>query len=135
MAGSIQSEDGDMGFQIAPMVDVVFVLLLFFMAAAGMQMKEKELSIGLPGPTGLESVKVAMLIGIAPDGRVTLNDSVVGLASDRGLPELKDRLTVIKSFGGDDPIVIRPDSRTRHERIVDVLNACSAAGLKKVTFG
>ena len=31
MAGSVGSEDGDVGFQIAPMVDVVFVLLLFFM--------------------------------------------------------------------------------------------------------
>jgi len=124
-----------MGFQIAPMVDVVFVLLLFFMAAAGMQMKEKELSIGLPGPTVAAEFPITLLIGITADGQVTLNDSVVGLAGDRGLPELKDRLTVIKSFGGDDPIVIRPDSRTRHERIVDVLNACSAAGLKKVTFG
>ena len=41
MAGSVGSEDGDMGFQIAPMVDVVFVLLLFFMASAGAQIIEK----------------------------------------------------------------------------------------------
>ncbi len=42
------SEDGDVGFQIAPMVDVVFVLLLFFMASAGSQIIEKELNISLP---------------------------------------------------------------------------------------
>ena len=36
MAGSIGSDDGDIGFQIAPMVDVVFVLMLFFMACAGL---------------------------------------------------------------------------------------------------
>ena len=48
MGGSVGSEDGDIGFQIAPMVDVVFVLMLFFMASAGMQVVEKELSINLP---------------------------------------------------------------------------------------
>ena len=44
MTASVNSEDGDMGFQIAPMVDVVFVLLLFFMAAAGLKPSDKELS-------------------------------------------------------------------------------------------
>lgn len=135
MAGAIDSEDGDPGFQIAPMVDVVFVLLLFFMAAAGLKMKEKELSISLPGPTGGPSHEIALLIGISPDGQVTLNDSVVGSTKDRGLAALKERLTAIKSFGGNDPVIVRPASQTRHERVVDVLNACSAAGVKKVTFG
>ena len=41
MAGSVGSEDGDIGFQIAPIVDVVFVLMLFFMASAGAQVVEK----------------------------------------------------------------------------------------------
>ena len=49
MGGSVGSEDGDAGFQIAPMVDVVFVLLLFFMASAGSQIVERELNISLPG--------------------------------------------------------------------------------------
>ena len=51
MAGSVGSEDGDIGFQIAPIVDVVFVLMLFFMASAGAQVIEKELSINLPSNT------------------------------------------------------------------------------------
>ena len=46
---SAGSEDGDVGFQIAPMVDVVFVLMLFFMASAGSQVAERELNINLPG--------------------------------------------------------------------------------------
>ncbi len=54
MAGSVGSEDGDMGFQIAPMVDVVFVLMLFFMASAGSQIVEKELTINLPAGKSVE---------------------------------------------------------------------------------
>ena len=48
MAGVSTAEEGDIGFQIAPMVDVVFVLLLFFMASAGSQIIPKELTINLP---------------------------------------------------------------------------------------
>ena len=51
---SSASPDGDPGFQIAPMVDVVFVLMLFFMASAGAQIKEKELAVALPGPSGAQ---------------------------------------------------------------------------------
>ena len=36
-------EDATMGFQIAPMIDVVFVIMLFFMASAGQQVIENEL--------------------------------------------------------------------------------------------
>ena len=52
MAGVGKGEDGDIGFQIAPMVDVVFVLLLFFMASAGSQIIPKELTINLPSGRG-----------------------------------------------------------------------------------
>jgi biopolymer transport protein ExbD len=48
MAGGGGSGDGDFGFQIAPMVDVVFVLLLFFMACAGTNQVEGLLKIALP---------------------------------------------------------------------------------------
>ena len=57
MAGSVGSEDGDIGFQIAPMVDVVFVLMLFFMASAGQQVVERELSVALPLPSGITAQK------------------------------------------------------------------------------
>ena len=56
MGGSAGSEDGDVGFQIAPMVDVVFVLLLFFMASAGSQVVERELNISLPSGRGGQPV-------------------------------------------------------------------------------
>ena len=51
MAGGGGGESGDFGFQIAPMVDVVFVLLLFFMACAGEKTKEGYFDIGLPSPS------------------------------------------------------------------------------------
>lgn len=138
MGGSVGSEDGDIGFQIAPMVDVVFVLMLFFMACAGSQVNERELNIALPSGAGSSSSKPAktpIVIDISGDGQVSMNNEVYGPATDRGLQRLREWLkATIEQFGDEDPVIIRPQPETRHERIVDVLNAAAAAKVKNLTF-
>ena len=137
MGGSAGSEDGDIGFQIAPMVDVVFVLMLFFMACAGAQVKEKELNISLPSgaTSSSSSQKTPIVIDISPEGQVSMNSQVFGAAADKSLTALKEWLkSSMEQFGGEDPVIIRPASETRHERIIDVLNAAAAAGVKNLTF-
>lgn len=138
MAGSVGSEDGDIGFQIAPMVDVVFVLMLFFMACAGSQVNEKELNISLPSgarSTSANNTKVPIVIDISAEGQVSMNNDVFGAPNDRSLQRLREWLkATIEQFGDDDPVIIRPQSDTRHERIIDVLNAAAYAGVKNLTF-
>lgn len=140
MGGGGVSEDGDVGFQIAPMVDVVFVLLLFFMASAGSQVIEKELNISLPSGRSASAAggvpTTPIIIDILPDGRIQMNNRVYDSPESRELPELRAWLTdTIQKFGGKDPVIIRPDPQTRHERVMDVLNAASAAGVTKLSFG
>jgi biopolymer transport protein ExbD len=137
MAGSVGSEDGDMGFQIAPMVDVVFVLMLFFMASAGQQVVENELNISLPSGSSSPSsaAKTPILIDISAEGQVTMNNQSFGTPADKKLGPLRDWLkNAIEQFGGEDPVIIRPNPQTHHERIIDVLNAAAAAGVKNLTF-
>jgi biopolymer transport protein ExbD len=137
---SIGSDDGDVGFQIAPMVDVVFVLMLFFMASAGSQQVETELGINLPGnaPSGnptSQAVVTPIRIDIAADGQVLMNDESVGTPLDKNLPELRAKLKeMIEQFGDKDPVIIRPAIDARHERVMDVLNAAAAAKVKNLTF-
>lgn len=138
MGGSVGSEDGDMGFQIAPMVDVVFVLMLFFMASAGQQVNELELNISLPsganaGPGA--TPKVPIIIDISADGQVVGNNTSFGTPTDKQLLSLRDWLKATQGFGGEDPVIVRPNSAARHERIIDVLDACAAANIKNLTFG
>ena len=137
MGGSVGSEDGDIGFQIAPMVDVVFVLMLYFMACVGAQVKEKELNISLPsGATSTSSApKTPIVIDISPEGQVSMNSTQYGAPTDKNLTALREWLkSSIEQFGGEDPVIIRPASETRHERIIEVLNAAAAAGVKNLTF-
>ena len=135
---SAGSEDGDIGFQIAPMVDVVFVLMLFFMASAGMQVVEKELGINLPsGGVSRNSgpPSTPIMIDISAEGQVTMNNQPYGTPTDKELPALREWLkNTIEQFGDKDPVIIRPNSDTRHERIIDVLNAAAAAKVKNLTF-
>jgi biopolymer transport protein ExbD len=138
MAGSISSEEGDIGFQIAPMVDVVFVLMLFFMASAGMQVSEKELGINLP--SGVSTSKSAVplppiVISIASDGAVQINSDAYDPPDSRDLPLTREHLhDLMSSFGTKNPVIIQPAPDVRHERIINVLNACAAAGVKNLSF-
>lgn len=140
MSASVGNEDGDAGFQIAPMVDVVFVLMLFFMASAGSQVAERELNMNLPGsksPSTLNSdiPPTPMMVDIGPDGSVTVNGSKLGTPGDKDLDKLREKFkNTIVQFDNKDPVIIRPAIETRHERIMDVLNAAGASGVKNLTF-
>ena len=134
MSSLLDSPDGDPGFQIAPMVDVVFVLMLFFMACAGMQITEKELSVNTPAAGGGDVT--AIVVAIDEDGAGSINDLPIAFADDHALSKLRSWLIQARrEFGDRDLVLIRPEPNVRHERLVDVLNAVSAAGVAKITFG
>lgn len=134
MAASVQTENGDSGFQIAPMVDVVFVLLLFFMASASSRDSEKEIAVNLPARAG--AGHTAIVVAITPGGEVTVNDQPVGAAQDHRLEGLREWFRgAIEEFGDDDPVLIRPAGDVRQQRIIDVLDAVAASGVKKLSFG
>jgi len=137
MASGGGGEDGDFGFQIAPMVDVVFVLMLFFMACAGQQIIEKELKITLPsGKSATDGqIKTPMFVDVYSNGDVFVNNQPYSASkTDRELPQLRQMLATNVEASPEDPVIIRPQSDTRHERVVDVLNACAAAKVKNLSF-
>ena len=138
MAGGGSEEDGNFGFQIAPMVDVVFVLLLFFMACAGQQIKEGFFEIGLPSPSASSAEKVTtpILVDVDASGNVFVNNEQKSASpKDRELKSLEEFLRAAAKNSPDDPVIIRPNLEARHERVVDVLNACRLALVKKLSFG
>ena len=138
MAGGGGGESGDFGFQIAPMVDVVFVLLLFFMACAGQQIKEGFFEIGLPSPSASSAEKVTtpILVDVDASGNVFVNNEQKSASpKDRELKSLEEFLRAAAKNSPDDPVIIRPNLEARHERVVDVLNACRLALVKKLSFG
>ena len=137
MAGGGGGESGDFGFQIAPMVDVVFVLLLFFMACAGQNIKEGFFQIGLPSSSpGTTDVKIPIIVDVDALGNVFVNsDPKSASPKDRELKQLEEFLKSAMQSSPEDPVIIRPNIEARHERVVDVLNACRIARVQKLSFG
>jgi biopolymer transport protein ExbD len=132
MAGGGNSE-GEFGFQIAPMLDVLFVLLLFFMVSAGAQKHEASLTTQLPG--GKPGGDVPFQVGIDEDGQVNVAGTAIDSPTDHALPGLVDRLKGVVAANATQPVVVTPARSTRHQRVVDVLNACAAANVKNLAFG
>jgi biopolymer transport protein ExbD len=132
MAGG-GSSDGDFGLQIAPMLDILFVLLLFFMVAAGAQKHEASIATQLPGKQPGQDVPIQ--IAIDPDGQVSVNNAPTDTTSGDDLPETISRLKGIIASNPNQPVIISPTASTREQRVVDVLNACTAAGVKNLAFG
>src|SRR3984885_13136546 len=117
MAGG--SIDGEFGFQIAPMLDILFVLLLFFMVSAGAQKHEATLTTQLPG--GKPGGDVPVQIGIDADGKINVAGKPTGDAADQHeQPALLDRLKSIVQANATQPIVITPSRSTKQQRVVDV---------------
>lgn len=130
--------EGDFGFQIAPMVDVVFVLLLFFMACAGQNVKEGFFQIGLPssGASASDKPVTPIVIDVDPVGNVYVNGTAKSASpKDRELKQLQTDLEASMRTSPDDPVIIRPNPDARHERIIDVLNVCRLAKVAKLSFG
>ena len=133
--------DQDFGFQIAPMIDVVFVIMLFFMVMAGAVKVEKEINTELPGTaetSGPTDFVDEVVINISDTGEVTLNDEPMDSATSRDLPQL--RATLMRAKQGSDAaksqlmVTIVSDPEARYSRAVDVLDALAAAQIENVSF-
>ncbi|MDR1146806.1 MAG: biopolymer transporter ExbD [Verrucomicrobiales bacterium] len=141
MAGGGGGEEGEFGLQIAPMLDVMFVLLLFFMVAAGAAAsKEGELGIKIPGETkGAISDtdnNTPIIITIDVLGNIAINNSNAADPLDNDLTALRERLKgMIEGMGsGETPVIVAPDPKATHNRVIQVLDACSYAKVQKLTF-
>jgi len=135
MAGG-GSSDGDYGLQIAPMLDVMFVLLLFFMVMAGKQVKEAELGVQVPGASkAVTTAKTPVTLKVSENGVVSFNDSPVDSRDDREMPKLLAKLKALIEASPDQSVIIRPKDTAPYQRVIDVLNACGAARVKNLTFG
>jgi biopolymer transport protein ExbD len=131
MGGSVGSEDANLGFQIAPMVDVVFVLMLFFMATTGSQVKEMHLNIttpsGQPAAALSGTPKTDIVVDIAANGAVLILDRQVADGNDEVLETFVTELKQLLQVGPEDRVVIRPALASKHKRVMDVLSRCVSA--------
>lgn len=120
-----------LGFQIAPMVDILLVLLCFFIVTWSFARKEMELDVKVPtAQNARESVPVVnqTVINVKADGSVVWNRKTVPGA------ELLARLKELAGLFPDYAIILRGDENVDYKHIVNVLDICRQANIWNVAF-
>jgi biopolymer transport protein ExbD len=124
----------NLGFQIAPMVDVVFVIMLFFMVLAGAVKVENAHNTKLPGTVTTATdtpTPDEIAIRIEDDGQVYLNDDPLDTPENKSLPELEGNLYQLRKSSDASKsemlVTIYANELAKYERIIDALDALSRA--------
>lgn len=127
--------------QMGPMIDMVFLLLVFFMVSAKPITPESDIPMGLPGQVSQEEavdIPDEARVVIEPDGQVVLNEQNLDSPQASSLPELRSVLIRFKKSAenaqSEALVTLAPHDTVPHQRLVDVLNACAEAGITGVTL-
>ena len=140
------SAEVNLGFQIAPMIDVVFVILLFFIVQASDIQVENAHVTKLPGTIEGKNVMVLpdeIAVRIEDDGQVYLNDDPLDTTDSvtplgKSLPEFASNMNQLRENSdaakSEMLVTIYANELARYERVVDVLDALSRAKVSNVTF-
>ena len=112
------------GLQMTALMDVIFLLLCFFVTTSVFSQWESEIAIALP------SAKSATVPGRMP-GEIILNVSSQGVVTINGqvltLEDRTSRLSRLAKLYPGQPVVIRADKETSYESLVAVIDACRTA--------
>jgi biopolymer transport protein ExbD len=132
----LESEDK---VDITPMIDVVFLLLIYFMFLPLQQ--EADIGIKLPSnapPAENLDLPSEHIVEIFPNGLVLLNGAPMDGTDNREMSRLSKTLTRLKlssdRAGIDTVVKIQADPDSQHQRSIDVLNAAATAKITKVSF-
>ncbi|MBN2685120.1 MAG: biopolymer transporter ExbD [Pontiellaceae bacterium] len=137
---SSQYEDAKMELQISPLIDVVFLLLIYFIVSAKIIEPEGDIPFALPS----EAISEMMVLPIEARLRINEDDSIEingGMkfeASDKKLSGLIEQINMLRGSAEAQRVpffvTLNPTPKTRHLRIIDVMDACAEAKVKNLTF-
>jgi biopolymer transport protein ExbD len=119
------------GIQLAPLVDVLMLLLIFFLLTWNAARNENELDIKVPKASAAKEKAAPpgdVVVNVKSDGTVVVNRRTMNG------PELSNLLQNLIKLYPDQAVVIRGDEAGAYKNIVNVLNICSEAGVSNVAF-
>lgn len=118
--------DEQPSMNLTSMIDVMFLLVIFFMVGTKFSDSERNMSVRVPQVTASGPISAApakRVINIAADGRITLDRQAVSLA------ELKAKLQDARQEYARLGVVVRGDAHAAHQYVASVLAACREAGI------
>jgi biopolymer transport protein ExbD len=128
---------------ISSLIDVCFLLLIFFLVTTTIQPREQDLETTVPAtlPDHPRVILEPMLIEVRQGGEVVVNPGDPAEVYDAGsanheLPNLTERLHSMADFaGGDVPgVLLRVHDEVLQQRYIDVLNCLAGAGIRDIAI-
>jgi biopolymer transport protein ExbD len=111
---------------VTPMIDVVLVLIIFFMLGTEFASVERMIDLDVPQVADngtLTAAPMERVVNVLRDGSVTLDLEPITIDA------LASRLSAARDQYADLSVVVRGDADARHQNMADVLNACRLAGI------
>jgi biopolymer transport protein ExbD len=126
----LDDEDVGDGINLTPMIDVVFLLLIFFLTATTFAREEVELDLRLPeARSGVEGTNAhPLIVQVFADGRITFEGREVTLEA------LRQKLQAAAARNQQQSVLVRGDKLAQFGIGIQVLDACRLARLSKVDF-
>ena len=111
---------------LTSMLDVIFLLLCFFVTVSVFSQWESEISIKLPNAKTAEAperLPGEIIVNLAKDGGISVNSVKLSLE------ELGERLAKVAKFFPGQPVIIRADKEVRYETLVKLIDTCRASDI------
>ncbi len=124
--------DKELDINITPLIDVVFLLLIFFMVSTTFQ-RESEITIELPESSGeiAKTEKKVIEISIDNQGRYFVNQRRI---KDSDIKTLKKAIKITRGDTKEPKLIISADKMTPHQFVVRAMDAARQLGLVHLTF-
>ena len=116
---------------LTSMLDVIFLLLCFFVTVSVFSQWESEISIKLPSALTAEEpdrLPGEIIVNLDKDGKVAVNGKTLGLG------DLRERLARVAKFYPNQAVIIRADKDVRYELVVGLIDTCRAADVWNFSF-
>jgi len=120
-----------LGFLIAPMVDVLMVLLVFFIVTWNFALSENELDVRVPSAAKANEPQPyvgQVVINVKANGTIVVN------RQQKTVRELLDQLKKLAQLYPDQAVIVRGDEAVDYKHIVQVLDICREADIWNVAF-
>ena len=116
---------------MTPLIDVIFILIVFFLVGSTFAEMEKDLDIKLPtGETSEENkvVKRDLVINVRQDGVIVVNAEMLSLEM------LESKIAELVAKDPDQVIQIRADAMAYHKYTVSVMDLCQKHKIRTITI-
>jgi biopolymer transport protein ExbD len=124
------SDDESPSPNLAPMIDVILVLTIFFMCATKFSGDERKFDLDLPPADAAAAVDGSRpeIVEVEAEGDVRLGGEALAI------DELRPRLAAIREANPDVAVMIRGERAVPHGRMAEIYEACRGAGVRRVAI-